>query len=70
MFCNTGTEATFYAIRAARGFTGRERSRCSTAAYHGAHDYGMWIADPSSPPEALRTLPMGRGIPKVIGDWS
>ena len=66
VFCNTGTEATFYAIRAARAFTGRETIALFDGAYHGAHDYGMVIADPSSPPEALRTVPMGRGIPKAI----
>jgi glutamate-1-semialdehyde 2,1-aminomutase len=68
VFCNTGTEATFYAMRAARGFTGREKIAVFDGCYHGAHDYGMLVADPSSPPEALRTLPMGRGVPKVIGD--
>ncbi|HEY6599221.1 MAG TPA: aminotransferase class III-fold pyridoxal phosphate-dependent enzyme [Pseudomonadales bacterium] len=68
VFCNTGTEATFYAIRAARAFTGRERIALFDGAYHGAHDYGMVIADPSSEPTALRTFPMGRGIPKAIGE--
>lgn len=67
VFCNTGTEATFYAMRAARGFTGRDKIALFDGAYHGAHDYGMLVADPSSPPEALRTLPMGRGVPSVIG---
>jgi glutamate-1-semialdehyde 2,1-aminomutase len=68
VFCNTGTEATFYAMRAARGFTGRDKIAVFDGCYHGAHDYGMLVADPSSPPEALRTLPMGRGVPKVIGE--
>ncbi len=66
VFCNTGTEATFYAMRAARGFTGRDKIALFDGCYHGAHDYGMVVADPSSPPEALRTLPMGRGVPSVI----
>ena len=66
VFCNTGTEATFYAIRAARAFTGRETIALFDGAYHGAHDYGMVVADPTSSPDELRTLPMGRGIPKAV----
>ncbi len=66
VFCNTGTEATFYAMRAARAFTGREGIALFDGCYHGAHDYGMVMADPSSAPEDLHTLPMGRGIPKTI----
>ncbi len=66
VFCNTGTEATFYAMRAARGFTGREHIALFDGAYHGAHDYGMVVAQPGTPPESLGTLPMGRGVPGVI----
>lgn len=68
VFCNTGTEATFYAMRAARGFTGREHIALFDGAYHGAHDYGMVMAQPGSPPEALTKLPMGRGVPAAITD--
>jgi glutamate-1-semialdehyde 2,1-aminomutase len=66
VFCNTGTEATFYAMRAARAFTGREGVALFDGCYHGAHDYGMVLADPTSPLEDMRTLPMGRGIPRSI----
>lgn len=66
VFCNTGSEATMYAIRAARGFTGRDRIALFEGAYHGAHDYGMWVADPSSPATAPRKLPMGHGVPKAL----
>ncbi|MEQ8483021.1 MAG: aspartate aminotransferase family protein [Pseudomonadales bacterium] len=68
VFCNTGSEATMYAIRAARGFSGRDRIALFEGAYHGAHDYGMWVADPSSPAAAPRKLPMGHGVPKALGD--
>lgn len=67
VFCNTGTEATFYAMRAARGFTGRDRIALFDGSYHGAHDYGMWAANPASPPEAMTTLPLGHGVPAAIG---
>ena len=66
VFCNTGSEATMYAIRAARGFSGREKIAVFDGCYHGAHDYGMFVAAPGSPPEALTTLPMGHGIPKAL----
>ena len=66
VFCNTGSEATMYAIRAARGFSGRERIALFDGCYHGAHDYGMWVADPTSPVDAPSHLPMGHGIPKAL----
>jgi glutamate-1-semialdehyde 2,1-aminomutase len=68
VFCNTGSEATMYAFRAARGFSGKDKIALFDGFYHGAHDYGMWITDPSSPREAPRKLPMGHGIPKAIED--
>jgi len=68
VFCNTGSEATMYAIRAARGFSGRDRIALFDGAYHGAHDYGMWVTDPASPLEAPRKLPMGHGIPGALND--
>jgi len=68
VFCNTGSEATMYAIRAARGFTGREKIALFDGAYHGAHDYGMWVTDPSSPIDAPAKLPMGHGIPRALAD--
>ncbi len=36
---NTGTEATMHAIRAARGYTGRDKIIKFEGCYHGAHDY-------------------------------
>ena len=66
VFCNTGTEATMYAIRAARGFSGKERIALCDGCYHGAHDYGMWVADPASSVDAPDHLPMGHGIPKAL----
>jgi len=68
VFCNSGTEATMYAIRAARGFTGREKIALFDGCYHGAHDWGMWVTDPASPREAPRKLPMGGGIPRALAD--
>jgi len=66
VFCNTGSEATMYAFRAARGYSGKHRIAVFDGAYHGAHDYGMWVADPQSPRTAPRAVPMGHGIPPEL----
>ncbi|HEX7036967.1 MAG TPA: aspartate aminotransferase family protein [Pseudomonadales bacterium] len=68
VFCNTGSEATMYAIRAARAFSGREKIAFFDGFYHGAHDYGMWTTDPASPRHAPRKQPMGHGIPRALAD--
>jgi glutamate-1-semialdehyde 2,1-aminomutase len=41
-FCSSGSEGTFYAIRLARAFTGRDKVLKFEGAYHGHHDYAMW----------------------------
>ena len=68
VFCNTGSEATMYAFRAARGFTGREKIALFDGFYHGAHDYGMSVTDPASPQDAPEPLPLGHGVPRTISD--
>lgn len=68
-FTNSGTEATMFAIRVARAFTGRPLIATFERAYHGTHDAVM-----SGPgvPEAVRALtlelPWGDadGVERVI----
>ncbi len=38
-FCNSGTEATMFAMRVARAFTGRPKIARMEGGYHGTHDY-------------------------------
>lgn len=38
-FCNSGTEATYHAIRLARAYTGNDRVIKFEGCYHGWHDY-------------------------------
>ena len=38
-FCNSGTEATMFAMRLARAFTGRPKIARIEGGYHGTHDY-------------------------------
>jgi len=52
-FTNSGTEATMFAIRAARAYTGRSLIATFERAYHGTHD------------TAMAGTP---GIPDVVGD--
>jgi len=68
VFCNTGSEATMYAFRAARGYSGRDKIALFDGFYHGAHDYGMWAADPGSPQDAPQAVPLGHGIPAALRD--
>lgn len=63
LFCSTGTEATMYAMRAARAFTGRSRVALFEGGYHGSHDYALAKADRSSPREEPATRFLGGGIP-------
>ena len=39
LLCNSGSEATFHALRVARAFTGRKRIIKFQGCYHGFHDY-------------------------------
>ncbi|MFN3215315.1 MAG: aspartate aminotransferase family protein [Acidimicrobiales bacterium] len=68
IFCNSGSEATFYAIRAARAFTGRDVVATFDGAYHGAHDWGMLVVDPDSPADAPVGVPMSAGVPAGVFD--
>ena len=68
VFCNTGSEATMYAFRAARGFSGKEKIALFDGFYHGAHDYGMWATHPASPLDQPQHVPMGNGIPESLRD--
>lgn len=54
-FCNSGTEATMLAVRAARAFTGKSGILKMLGAYHGSHDLAAATADP----EADRGIPEG-----------
>jgi glutamate-1-semialdehyde 2,1-aminomutase len=51
-FTNSGTEATMFAIRAARAFTGRPLIGTFERAYHGTHD----------------AVVTGQGVPAAVGD--
>jgi glutamate-1-semialdehyde 2,1-aminomutase len=66
MFCNSGTEATMYAFRLARAFTGRSKIAVVDGFYHGAHDYGMLRSPTGRGP--LNPRQLGAGVPVETTD--
>src|SRR3954454_9824370 len=52
-FANSGTEATLFAIRLARAFTGRNKILIMEGGYHGTHDYAA-ASTSKGIPEAVR----------------
>src|SRR6266567_836131 len=69
-FCNSGTEATMFAMRLARAFTGRPKIARIEGGYHGAHDYAEVSTHPdlahAGPPDAPIAWPDSIGTP----DWA
>ncbi|MHA1221579.1 MAG: aspartate aminotransferase family protein, partial [Candidatus Heimdallarchaeota archaeon] len=65
-FCNSGTEATMFAMRAAREFTGKDGIILTDGCYHGSHDYVEVNFDGSIFSEGLPKASVERGISKTI----
>jgi glutamate-1-semialdehyde 2,1-aminomutase len=59
-FCNSGTEATMFALRLARAFTGRPKIARIEGGYHGTHDY----AEVSTHPVPAEAGPADRPLPR------
>lgn len=66
-FCNSGTEATMFAMRAARAFTGRRKIARIEGGYHGTHDYAEVSTHPAvadaGPNDAPIAFPDSMGTP-------
>jgi glutamate-1-semialdehyde 2,1-aminomutase len=65
-FCSTGSEATFFALRAARTFTKKDKILKFEGGYHGNHDYALMSSSPSLPKDFPRAVPDSAGIPRVL----
>jgi glutamate-1-semialdehyde 2,1-aminomutase len=65
-FCNSGTEATLFAIRAARVFTGKDMIIKMDAGYHGSHDYVEVNLLPDFAADDLPTAHVEAGVPTSI----
>jgi glutamate-1-semialdehyde 2,1-aminomutase len=67
-FTSTGSEATFFALRAARAFRKRDRILKFEGGYHGSHDYALMSSSPRSPKAFPAATPDSAGIPRVLED--
>jgi len=71
---NTGSEATFHALRIARAYTGREKFIKFEGQYHGMIDYFMFGTASSNeeilgPRDNWRAAPNTTGIPQGIAEY-
>lgn len=67
-FASTGGEATFYALRLARAFTGKEKILKFEGSYIGHSDYGMMSVSPPRPNLYPSHHPDSAGIPAAVQD--
>jgi len=67
-YVGSGTEATFYALRIARAFTGRNKVMKFEGAWHGMHDYGLWGTVPATPSPYPHSRPDSVGVPPETGE--
>lgn len=63
LFCGSGSEATFNAIRLARAVTGRSKILKFDGCYHGSFDYVLLNVH-------SRPVPLGRRVPESAGEFS
>ncbi|MDH3451165.1 MAG: aminotransferase class III-fold pyridoxal phosphate-dependent enzyme, partial [Gammaproteobacteria bacterium] len=66
VFTTTGSEATAYAMRMARAFTGRDRVLKFEGAYHGNHDYASFSQFPTGPANYPLASADSGGIPAPL----
>jgi len=66
-YTGSGTEATFYALRIARAYTGRNKILKFEGAWHGMHDYGLWGTVPSAASDYPHAKPDSIGVPHETG---
>jgi len=65
-FCNSGTEATMFAIRAARVFTSKNGIILTDGCYHGSHDYVSVNFDSALLNEGMPKPTTEKGVPKTL----
>ena len=65
-FVGDGAEATFYALRLARAFTGRTKVLKFEGAYHGHHDYALHGVKPTPGTNYPAAKPDSAGIPAEV----
>lgn len=68
-FCNSGTEATMFAMRLARAFTGRPKIARIEGGYHGTHDYAEVSTHPAVADAGPSEAPIARADSIGTPDW-
>ena len=68
IFANSGTEATMYAVRAARAYSGKWKIGLFDGNYHGVHDAVLARAETDSPRERPTVAAKGAGVPQQTLD--
>ena len=66
MFCNSGSEATMFAFRAARALSGKRVIALFDGSYHGIHDYALVKAARKSERSEPTSVPLGAGVPDEV----
>ncbi|MBM24612.1 MAG: aspartate aminotransferase family protein [Chloroflexi bacterium] len=67
-FVSSGTEATFFALRAVRAFRKRDKILKFEGGYHGMHDYANMSLAPKKLIDLPKGLPDSPGIPESVID--
>ncbi|MEK9723596.1 MAG: aminotransferase class III-fold pyridoxal phosphate-dependent enzyme, partial [Rhodospirillaceae bacterium] len=67
-FLSTGSEATFYAMRAARAHTGKPKILKFEGGFHGMSDYALMSMAPARPGNFPQATPDTAGIPDSVRD--
>ena len=65
-FASSGTEATFFAMRAVRAYRGRDKILKFEGGFHGMNDYGLMSMAPSKPLDFPAPTPDSSGIPESL----
>lgn len=65
-FATTGSEATFYCLRLARGYTGKQKVMKFEGSYQGHNDYALMSTTPPLSNEPPTARPDSAGIPDAI----
>jgi len=67
-FLSSGSEATFYAMRVARAFRGRDKMLKFEGGFHGMSDYALMSMAPAQPGNFPQATPDTAGIPENVRD--
>ena len=67
-FSSTGTEATLYAMRAARAYRGKDKILKFEGGFHGMNDYALMSVFSANPDGYPHPSPDSAGIPRSIQD--